>query len=82
MKEEATALSVLQYLGIPVAAHKTEGPVTCLAFIGILIDTVLFELRLPEEKIERLRSLLDEWRAKRSCTRKELEDICLTQPQS
>ena len=27
-------------LGIPLAAHKTEGPTTCLTFLGIEIDSV------------------------------------------
>ena len=33
-------------LGIPVAAHKTEGPAPLLIFLGIVIDTRIFELRL------------------------------------
>lgn len=71
----ATALGVLQYLGVPVAIDKTEGPSTCLAFLGILIDTQRCELRLPEEKIRRLRSLLEEWGSKKRHTRGELESL-------
>lgn len=36
-------------LGIPLAQHKREGPTTCLTFLGIEVDTVAFELRLPRE---------------------------------
>ncbi len=32
-----TALATLDFLGIPVAAHKTEGPTTALTFLGIVI---------------------------------------------
>ena len=62
-------------LGVPVAAHKTEGPSTVLAFLGILIDTDRFELRLPPEKLARLQETLQSWSGKRSCTRKELESL-------
>ena len=46
-----------------------------LAFLGILIDTDAFELRLPLEKIQRLQTLLQSWSSKKSCTRKELESL-------
>lgn len=69
------ALRVLQHLGVPVAVHKTEGPATLVVFLGILIDTIAFELRLPPEKLERLRALIESWYGKKACTRKELESF-------
>ena len=45
-------------LGIPLAAHKQEGPATCITFLGILVDTVASQLRLPPEKLCHLRDLL------------------------
>lgn len=45
-------------LGIPVAVQKTEGPSTTLVFLGILIDTYAFELRLPIDKLSRLQDLV------------------------
>jgi hypothetical protein len=39
-------------LGVTIAAHKTEGPTTCLVFLGIEIDTIAGELRLPDEKLQ------------------------------
>ena len=58
-----------------MAAHKTEGPSTVLAFLGILVDTDRFELRLPPDKLARLQETLRSWSGKRSCTRKELESL-------
>ena len=55
--------------------HKTEGPSTLLVFLGILIDTETFELRLPAEKLSRLQEAMRLWVNKRSCTKKELESI-------
>ena len=57
-------------LSVPIAAHKTEGPSTCLVFLGIEID-----LRLPEDKLGRLQSLLHQWGSRKVCTRKELESL-------
>ena len=34
------SLSLRNQVGFPVAPHKVEGPSSCLAFLGILIDTV------------------------------------------
>ena len=66
---------VFNIMGIPIAIHKTEGPATLLSFLGILIDTCRFELRLPQEKLERLQQILQQWARKKSCTRKELESL-------
>ena len=41
-------------LNIPIAAHKTVGPVTCLEYLGIVLDTVKFEARLPMDKVNRI----------------------------
>ena len=69
------ALRTFHLLGVPVAAHKTEGPWTVVAFLRILVDTGRFELRLPPDKLARLQQMLQSWSGKRSCTRKELESL-------
>ncbi len=48
---------------------------TCLTFLGILIDTLKGELRLPQDKLQRLVDLLHQWANRRSCTRKELQSL-------
>ena len=58
------------------AGHThVNGPTTCLIFLGIQVDTVIGELRLPEEKLHRLRTLLQEWGARKSCQRRQLESL-------
>ena len=69
------ALRVLRMLGIPVAGHKTEGPATVLIFLGILIDTHNFELRLPLDKLSRLQHQIRSWVTKTFCKRHELETL-------
>ena len=54
--ECARALEILgqtcAQLGVPMAANKSEGPVTSLVFLGIVIDTVAGELHLPDDKLQ------------------------------
>ena len=47
----------------------------CLIFLGIEIDTVSGELRLPAEKLQCLITLLNEWGDRRACSRKDLESL-------
>lgn len=62
-------------LGIPVAPHKTEGPATILVFLGILIDSGNFELRLPADKLLRLHDAMSQYMRRSTCTRQELESL-------
>ena len=62
-------------LGVPLAMHKVEGPSTCLIFLGILLDTVNMELRLPDGKLKALSVLIKSWRGRKVCSRRELESL-------
>ena len=66
------ALAVCDILGVPVAPNKVEGPATSLTFLGILIDTVKLELRLPHDKLARLCQAIQSWRVRKACTKREL----------
>ena len=66
---------VLHMLGITIATHKTEGPATSVVFLGIVLDTLRQELRLPEEKLTRLRDLLQTWSTWTFCNRRDLESL-------
>ena len=61
------ALTVCSKLGVPVASHKCVGPLTCITFLGIKVDTVALELRLPGEKLEKLRQLITNWQGRKHC---------------
>lgn len=67
-----TTLRTCEELGVPVADEKVEGPSACLTFLGIEVDTNGWQLRLPDEKLQRVRSLVASWRRKRGCTKREL----------
>ena len=40
-------------LGVPLAPDKTVGPSNCLPFVGIELDTIQSEARLPPDKIRK-----------------------------
>ena len=69
------AEAVFADLGVPVALQKTEGPSAQVTFLGFLIDTDAFQVRLPEGKLARLKDLVRSWQGRRSCTRRELESL-------
>lgn len=59
-------------LHVPLAHRKTEGPTTCLQYLGITLDSVNMEARLPLDKLDRITALLETFLTKRKCTKREL----------
>lgn len=59
--------------GIPLADDKTQGPVTCLVFLGLEIDTVQRCVRIPTSKILELKGFLKNLIDRKKVKRKELE---------
>lgn len=68
-------LRVFATLGLPVAEDKLEGPSTLLSFLGLEIDTVAMELRLPAEKLRDLQILIRSWCGRRAASKRELESL-------
>ncbi len=66
------ALARCKGLGVPIAPAKTEGPATKLTFLGIELDTASLTISLPQEKLERLCTMIRDWESKKSCTKREL----------
>ena len=64
-------------LGVPLAPEKQAGPSTIITFLGIIIDTMKQELRLPRDKLKRLIETVSEWASSKRkwCTRRELESL-------
>ena len=59
-------------LGIPLVEDKLEGPSTSITFLGIVIDTLKSEIRLPEEKLQRTRQEGASWIGKNKATKREI----------
>ena len=75
--EEALRIAVplCRLLSLPVAPDKVEGPSTSIIFLGILIDSLKQELRLPEAKLVQLLNSLRLWSRRRSATKRELQSL-------
>ncbi len=63
---------IFNKLHIPIAPHKTVGPVTKLEYLGIILDSDKMEVRLPQEKILRILCLLNTFRSRKKCTQRDL----------
>ena len=75
MRSRDILMSACRELGVPIATHKCEGLSACLTFLVIEVDTQNLELRLPEEKLDRLKKLLVEWLPRKSCECRDLESL-------
>ena len=54
-------LSLCQELGFPVAPEKTEGPTTSITFLGVELDSVAQQVRLPQDKLSRIQVTIAKW---------------------
>jgi hypothetical protein len=54
----STAIRVLQQFGLVVNASKTEGPATCIQFLGVNINSVTLTLSISAERIAQMNELL------------------------
>ena len=52
-----------------------EGPDVRLTFLGIEVESCAMELRLPEDKLREVQSLIQRWQGRKSCLRKALESL-------
>ena len=68
-----TAIVLCELLGFPVAMHKVETPSLVLTFLGLELDSIKQEVRLPKEKLIRLKALLQSWQRRRSASKHQLQ---------
>ena len=64
--------NVCKDLGVPLALEKVDGPTTCLTFLGITFDTHRMEIRLPEDKLSRIREEVSSWLQKNKATKRQI----------
>ena len=65
-------IAVCEQLGVPLASEKTEGPSTCLTYLGFMIDSSKFEVSLPDKKVDKAKHLLKLWKNRKSGTKRQL----------
>ena len=62
-------------LGVPLATGKTVGPSNALQFLGITLDAVSMEARLPEDKLTQCRLLLRLFLSRHKVTLRQLQSL-------
>ncbi len=67
-------LALCELLGIPVVWEKTESG-TCIIFLGITLDTIKMEVRLPQEKLDKCLRLITAYRQLQKISIKQLESL-------
>lgn len=67
-----TLIQTCKKVGVPLEEDKCEGPTPVLTFLGMELDSIRREIRLPRDKLERLRKLLAEWEGRKAGKKREL----------
>ncbi|XP_070199530.1 uncharacterized protein [Littorina saxatilis] len=62
-------------LGVPIAADKVEGPSTCRKFLGLIVDTVALQVRIPQDKLLELKRQVSEFLYKHKVTLRQLQSL-------
>ena len=68
-------LDVMKRLGLDISEKKLVHPTTRAVCLGILIDTIEGTVAVPPDKLEAIKSMIIEWRGKRSCTKRQLQSL-------
>ena len=72
LQDMRKTISLFKKLGVPLAPEKIVGPISCLTFLGIEIDTNAMSLKLPEAKFAEIISLISAWKTRKKCTKRDL----------
>ena len=67
---------ICKQFGTPRAPNKTVGPVQVLTFLGLELDTIKYEARLPQEQIVKCLEHIDLILPRRKVTLKEIQMLC------
>ena len=70
-----TLVATFASLGVPLEPSKLEGPASCLTFLGIELDTVTLQLKLPNDKLLRLKEALATAESKKCMSKQNLRSL-------
>ena len=75
LQQKDILLAIFEKLNIPIEVSKLEGPSSCLTFLGIEVDTVSLQLRLPKDKLANLKETLSYSVQRRTISKKDLQRL-------
>lgn len=73
VSDQLEIIRTLRYLGFYIAWKKICSPTRVCVYLGIEIDTENMCLRLPKDRMLRLRKELEFWKGRRKATEKQLQ---------
>ena len=65
-------ITICKWLRLPLKERKIEGPSPVLPFLGIILDKLKREIRLPTEKLDHQKLLISAWKTRKGCRKREL----------
>lgn len=68
-------LCLFTELNVPIAPGKTYAPSPVLEFLGITLDSIRMEARLPDDKLDRARLAVTIWKKRKTCRLIELQSL-------
>ena len=68
-------LQLCSSLGVPIKLEKTESARQVITFMGLELDSSVMEARLPADKLEKLRTILDKYCKSRKIKLKDLQSL-------
>ena len=68
-------ISICEECGIPIKMEKTHFPTSVLTIYGIEVDSNALECRLPQAKLDKIRTKLQEVKYRKKITLKELQSL-------
>ena len=66
---------LLQELGLSISSKKLIPPSTVVTCLGIEVNTEQGTLSIPAEKMAQISSMLQTWRGKKFCTKRQLQSL-------
>ena len=75
LRDQSIIMGILRRLGFYMSFRKVSTAATSTRFLGIIIDSVELELRLPEDKLKKMLDSLQILEGRKKVTRRELERV-------
>ena len=66
---------LLVELGLRESKSKAHAPSNCMPYLGVEFDTCRMVMRVPAEKVQEIRTLLDSWVRKTKTSKKGLQQL-------
>ena len=67
--------AMCERFGVPIAQENTEGPVTAITFLGLELDSVIGQVRVPQDKVSSLLEKIRVVLGKEKVTRRTLQSV-------